>query len=78
MYLFFYYPIWFKKNNIQALINSSSKINTMILRYALKLEKKVRFINIKVQKINNFTVEMLKIVLASFQVENKLRKATFS
>lgn len=32
-----YYSIWFEKNEVQALIDSSSEINAMTLAYALKL-----------------------------------------
>ena len=40
------YPIWFKKNEVQALIDSSSEINAMTLEYTLKLGLKVRPTNV--------------------------------
>ena len=43
--------------------------------YALKLGFKIRYINVGVQKIENFTLKTFEIVLASLQVKNKLRKA---
>ena len=49
----------------------------MILEYTLKLDLKFRFINVGVQKIVSFTFETFTIVLASFQVKNKLGKAQF-
>ena len=49
----------------------------MILGYALKLGLKIRPNNNKVQKIDNSTFEMFGIVLASFQVEDKLKKVCF-
>lgn len=36
-----YYPVWFEKDEIRALINSSSKIIAMTLFYAVKLGLKV-------------------------------------
>lgn len=42
-----YYAILFKENKIQAQINLSSKINVITLGYALKLELKICFINIR-------------------------------
>ena len=67
-----YYLIWFKKNKVQALINFGSKVNVMTPAYLLKLGLKVRFINIKAQKINGFIVETFEMILASFQIEDKL------
>lgn len=41
------YPIWFKKNKIQALIDSGSEFNAIILVYILKLGLKVCHTNIE-------------------------------
>ena len=49
----------------------------MTLEYASKLDLKVRFINIGVQKIDGSTLETFKIVLVSFQVKDILGKARF-
>ena len=49
----------------------------MTLGYILKLGLKVCSINVKVQKIDGFTLKMFEIVLASFQIEDKLGKARF-
>lgn len=62
---------------IQAPINFDSKINIIILVYIAKLRLKIRFTKINVQKINNFILKMFKIILANFQVENKIRKARY-
>lgn len=72
-----YYPIWFKKDKVRALINLSSKVNTMILRYALELGLKVCHTNVKARKIDDSILKMFKMVLASFQVKNKFRRACF-
>ena len=63
-----YYPIQFKKSEIQvqALINSGSEVNAMTPGYALKLGLKVCLTNIEAQKIDGFTLETFEIVLASF------------
>ena len=45
--------------------------------YALKLDLKFCFTNIRVQKIDNSTFEIFEMVLASFQVEDKLEKPRF-
>ena len=78
--LYIYYPLRFrkdKKNEVQALINSSSKVNIMMLAYALKLGLKICRINVGAQKIDGSILKTFGIVLASFQVEDKLGKIRF-
>ena len=73
------YLIWFKKSKvqIQAPINSDNEVNAMTPGYALKLGLKVYITYVRAQKINSFTLETFKIVLASFQVEDTLKRARF-
>ena len=73
------YPIWFKKSEVQvqALLDSGSKVNAMTPGYALKLGLKVRPTNVGTQKIDGSILETFEIVLASFQVEDVLEKARF-
>ena len=62
------YLIWFKKSKVQvqALINSGSKINAIFLGYTLKLGLKVCPTNIRIQNINDSTFKTFRMVLASF------------
>lgn len=60
------------KTNALALINSDSKINTMTPVYISKLGFKVQKINISAQKKDSFSLKTNDIVLAAFQVLNKL------
>ena len=71
------YPIWFKKNKVQALIDSGSEINAMISGYAAKLGLKARLTNVWAQKIDSSTFKTFGMVLASFQVEDTLERARF-
>lgn len=71
------YPIWFKNNRVWTLIDSNGEVNVMTLIYAAKLGLKICRTNIGAQKIDDFTLKMFGMVLASFQVENQLRKAWF-
>ena len=73
------YPIWFKKSKVQvqALINSGSEVNAITPEYASKLGLKVRPTNVGAQKIDGFTLETFGIVLASFQVEDKLGRTRY-
>lgn len=49
----------------------------MTSEYTLKLILKFCFINIGAQKIDGSTFETFRIVLTSFQIENKLERARF-
>lgn len=49
----------------------------MTLGYALKLDLKICIIVIKIQNINNFTFETFGMVLANFQIKNKLNQAYY-
>lgn len=44
----------------------------MLLIFISKLSLKIYYINITTQKINNFVSKAFEIVLASFQIEDKL------
>ena len=78
---FFIFVIQFslKKNKIQAkaLINFGNKKNFITPRYTSKLGLKVYHTNIGAQKIDGSIFEIFEIVLANFQVENKLEKTWF-
>lgn len=74
---YIYYPVQFKKHKISDLINFSNKISAMLLEYNLKLGLKIRYPNVKAQKIDIFTLETFKIDLASFKVKNKHGKTCF-
>lgn len=72
---YIYYLVWFKNNKVWALINSGGKFNTMTLIYAAMLGLKVFHTNAGAQKIDGFTFKTFGIVLISFQVGDKLKKA---
>ena len=72
-----YYLIWFKKNEVQVLIDSGSKVNAITLGYALKLGLKICSTNGGAQKIDNSTLKTFEMVVASFQVEDKLGRTRF-
>lgn len=54
---YIHYPVQFKKNEMQALINVGSKVNAMTPGYASKLDLKAYYINIGAQKIDGSTFE---------------------
>ena len=49
----------------------------MTLECALKLGLKIYFTNIRAQKINSSTFKTFRMVLASFQIEDKFGKTRF-
>lgn len=75
--LYIYYILYFKKdiNKIVAFLDFGRQINAIPPVYIFKLGLKVYHTNIEAYKIDYLTLKILKITLASFQIENKLEKA---
>ena len=59
------------------MLNSVSEVNAMTLAYATYLGLKVRITNVGVQKIDRFSLAIYGIVIAAFQVVNKLGRSRF-
>lgn len=76
---YIHYPMCFQKDQdeVLALIDSKSKVNTMTPVYTSKLGLTIRPTNVGAQKIDDSTFEIFGIVLASFQIENKLESTRF-
>lgn len=75
-----YYLLRFQKdkeNERQSLINSGSKMNKMTQAYALKLGLKLRRTDVRAQMIDGSTLETFEMVLASFQLEDSVKRANF-
>ena len=74
-----HYPVQFRKdpNGTQALLDSGSEVNAMNPAYASKLGLRAQRNNIGAQKIDSSTFETFGMVLASFQVEDKLGRLRF-
>ena len=73
------YLMKFKKDytEVQALVNSSTKINAMTLAYTAKLELHVYPTDNGTQKIDRSILLTYGIVLANFQMKNKYEKTHF-
>lgn len=74
-----YHLIPFKKDQakVQALLNSGSEVNTMTLANIAWLNLKIWPTNIRAQKIDGFRLKIFRMILASFQVNNKLVQSRF-
>ena len=74
-----HYPVQFRKdpNGTQALLDSGSEVNAMNPAYASRLGLRVHRTDIGAQKIDGSTLETFGMVLASFQVEDKLGRIRF-
>ena len=74
-----HYSLHFHKDTVgvRALIDSSSEINAMSPAYASKLSLKIYHTNVGAQKIDGSTLETFGMILASFQVEDKLGRIQF-
>ena len=74
-----HYLVQFQKDEltIWVLINSGSEINTITPAYAINLGFKVWRTNVGAQKIDNSLLATYRMVIAAFQVLDKLERAHF-
>ena len=75
--LYIQYPIYFKKNEVQILLDLGSKANAITQAFASKLGFKICFTNVKSHKIDSSTLTSYNIVIAIFQANKKLARAQF-
>ena len=74
------YSVQFRKDkgkDILALLDSGSEVNAMTLAYAAHLGLKVRVINDDAQKIDGSSLATYGMVIAAFQIFNKLSCSRF-
>ena len=75
-----HYLVQFRKNKeatIWALINSASKVNAITPAYAKQLGFQVRKTDVKARKIDSSLLKTFEMVIAGFQIEDKLGRAQF-
>ena len=75
-----YCLVQFRKNtgkNVLALLNFGSKVNAITPAYTTHLGLKVRVINVGAQKIVDSLLATYGMVLAAFQVIDKLGRSCF-
>ena len=75
-----YYPIQFrndKSKDVLALLDSGSEVNAMTPAHEAHLGLKVRMTDIGVQKIDGSSLATSGIVIAAFQVVDKLGRSWF-
>ena len=74
------YPVQFckdKNKDILALLDFGSEVNTITLAYVAHLGLKVRVTNVGAQKINGSSLITYDMVIAAFQIVNKLGRSRF-
>ena len=74
-----YYPLCFRKDttDVRALIDLGSEVNTITPAYVSKLGLQTHHSNVRAQKIDGSILQTFGMVLASFQVKNKLGMTRF-
>ena len=75
-----HYPVQFRKDKgatIRALIDSGSEVNAMTPAYAKQLGLQVRKTDVGAQKIDGSSLRTFGMVIAGFQIEDKLGRARF-
>ena len=76
---YIHYLLRFRKDTagVRALVDLGSEVNAMTPVYSAKLGLQVRKTDIGAQKIDGFTLKTFGMVLADFQVEDKLGRVRF-
>ena len=69
-----YYPVRFQEEQVKALFDSGNKVNTINLDYVWNLGLKIQKTNVGAQKIDGSALEIFRIVIANFQLEDKASK----
>ena len=72
-----HYPVRFQEEQVSALLNSGSKVNAINPDYAQKLGLKIRKTNIGAQKIYGSALKTFGMIIADFQVEDKVSRPRF-
>ena len=74
-----HYLLRFQKNtvDVRVLIDSGSEVNAITPAYTSKLGFRVRHTDVGAQKIDGSTLQTFGMVLANFQVEDKLGRTRF-
>ena len=75
-----HYPVQFQKDKgatIWAFINSGSKINSMTPAYIKQLGLQVQKTDVGAQRIDGTLFQTFRMVIPSFQVEDKFDRAWF-
>ena len=76
-----HYSVQFKKNTnkaqVQALINSGSKVNAIYPTFAKQLGLSIRPTDVGAQKIDGTTLDTYGIGVAAFSVEDKANRVRF-
>ena len=75
-----HYPVQFRKDKgatIRALIDSGSEVNAMTPAYAKQLGLQARKTDVGAQKIDGSSLRTFGMVIAGFQVEDKLGRVRF-
>ena len=75
--LYIYYLVWFQKEQVRALVDSKSKLNTVNPNFAWNLSFYIWKTNIAAKKINSSTRKTFEMVIDDFQVKDKISRPKF-
>ena len=76
-YIYYLLRFWKDTADIRVLIDFGSEVNVLTPAYISKLGLRVRHTDVEVQKIDGSTFQTFGMVLAHFQVEDKLGRIQF-
>ena len=74
-----HYPVWFQegKEQVKTLLDSGNEVNAINPALTRKLGLYSRKTNVGAQKINGSALEIFKMMIADFQVEDKVGRPRF-
>ena len=72
-----HYPVQFKKNKVQALIDSRSEVNAMYLSFAKQLGFSIQPTDVEAQKIDGTMLNTHEMVVAAFSMVDKANQIKF-
>ena len=76
-YIHYSMKIFKDKKTIRALIDSGSKVNAIASAYTAKIGLNIHPIYVIIKKINGLLLMTFKMIIAGFQVIDKLSRARF-
>lgn len=70
------YPVQFKQENTQTLLDFESEVIIMTPIHMIKLGFTIRKIDVGTQKINSFTLVTYEMVIVGFSIQDRLEKGS--
>lgn len=74
---YIYYLLYIHNNKVWTLFDNINKVNAMRLDYGQELDFKIWKTNIETHKIDGSILETFGLIIADFQIKNKVNKPQY-